>query len=1167
MKRVLLAFLNRPLFVGIGVAAAATLVWFVGPLLVVGDVHPLTSEPARWVAIGVLVAGALAYALLRTARSARRNRKLMEGLVGGARPRAAPGAHDLAQIGQRFEEAIALLKRSRLGGKRALFGALFGRPFVYQLPWYVIIGAPGAGKTTALVNSGLEFPLAAKLGKKPVRGVGGTRNCDWWFASEAVLIDTAGRFTTQDSDHDADRAAWFGFLDLLVRYRPRRPVNGVLLTLSVTDLLAANAEERKAHARKLRERVDELHARVGAGIPIYVMVTKADLLAGFMEFFADFDKDERAQVWGVTFPYAPAEAEADPLARIGAELAALEKRLDDCLLERLQSEHDRERRAAIYAFPQQWRVLRETLVGFLQSTFLQARGEIRPLVRGVYFTSATQEGTPVDRALGELARGLGLKSRIVAPSRPSGKTFFVTRLLRDVVFAEAGLAGTNLRLRRTRAILHWSAIGATCAVVVAALGLAWRSYEANRQVVTALDASLKALDGDVAKARASAQTDLVALVPALDALEGIAESNRRPGTEAPKVQRISFAMGLDQSTMLTAAAQDAYQHVLKEVFQRRIAARLEERLRAGRPDNVGLIYEALKAYLMLYGGRNFDAASLRGYLFADWDSTLPQNVGPVEREALRRHLDQLLAGGEVGAPARADRELIEKSRALVASVPLQQRIYDRLKSLDPGSGAPAFSIASAAGPNAAQFFIRPSGQSLAQGIAPLYSRAFLEQSLRARSQDVLRQFTGESGWVLGAEKTAPVEKLPPALQADIERLYLTDYARTWDEYLRDIHLVKLDNLAKSAQVAQALGRVDSPLVALFTGVEREVGVLARPAAAASTGTSTRSVDASPSASDRFDGLAHLVSGQPSVMQEAVALLSKLAAHLAAVEDAVKRRTAPPPSDVTREAVLFAARTPEPLRGMLTELATTSAGQVFATRRAEIARQLTNEIAPACTRALGPRFPLSQTATDEIPRQEFVRVFAAGGLIDGFFQRELAPYVDTSSTTWAFYKPDGSTEPADSLQAFQRAQAIREALFVDGGRTLGTRLEVRLLDMDAGVGSLVLDVDGQVLRFTRDAKQPQTLRWPGPNATGDTGYVQVRMFTSTPGGGEVEPLEGQWALLRLFAHVRSEPGATPDRVPVTFNVLGRRARFEVKSPTHSNPARLPALEQFQCPQRL
>ena len=1166
MKRAVLAFFNRPLFVALGVAAAGVLIWFASPLLAIGGIHPFASEPERWVAIAVLVACALVYALMRALRSARRNRKLIEGLGAGPQPQAAAGARDLAQIGQRFEEALALLKRTPLGGRRALLGALVGRPFVYQLPWYVIIGAPGAGKTTALVNSGLEFPLASKLGKTPVRGVGGTRNCDWWFASEAVLIDTAGRFTTQDSDREADRATWFGFLDLLVRYRPRRPINGVLLTLSVTDLLSSNAEERKAHANKLRERVDELHTRLGAGIPIYVMVTKVDLLAGFVEFFADFDKDERAQVWGVTFPYAPGMAEADPLARLGGELAALEKRLDECLIDRLQTEHDRERRAAIYAFPQQWRVLRETMIEFLQSTFAPARGEQRPLVRGVYFTSATQEGTPVDRALGELARALGLKSRIVAPARPSGKTFFVTRLLRDVVFAEAALAGTNLRLRKGRAILQWSALAATCVVVAGVLVLAWHAYSASRDRVLALGANLAALDSEVASARASAPGDIAALVPALNSLQSLGQAGA-PTTKPVQAGAPPLNLGFDQGEVLTAAAQDAYQHALKDAFQPRIAARLEERLRAGRPDNVGLIYEALKAYLMLFGGRNFDATALRGYLFADWDANLPQSVGPVERDALRRHLDQLLAGGEVGAPSRADRKLIDSSRALVAGVPLPQRVYDRLKSLDPGSDRAAFSIASAAGPNAGQAFVRASGQSLAQGVPALYSSAFLQQSLHSRSQDVLRQFSDESGWVLGAEKAAPVEKLPVAVQSEVDQLYLADYARVWDDYLRDVRLVKTDSIAKNAQVAQVLGRPDSPLLALFTAVGREVGALEQPGSTPGNGAATRAVEGAPGAStDRFASLGRFVTGQPPPIQEAVALVAKLATHLEAVEDAVKRRAAPPNSDVTHELAVFATRAPEPVRGMLAQLAATSAGLVFVTRRDEIARALASEVATPCTSALGARFPLAIGATDEISRQDFTRVFAAGGLLDGFFQRQLAPYVDTSAAGWGFYKPDGTVETSGALLPFQRAQTIREAFFADG-RALGTKLDFKVLEMDPGVGSLVLDIDGQILRFTRDSKQPLSVRWPSPAATGNSSYVQVRMFTNTPGSSEPTPLEGQWALLRLFSHLRAEPGAAPDRVIVTFNVVGRKARFEIKSATRANPVRLAALEQFQCPQHL
>ena len=57
----------------------------------------------------------------------------------------------------------------------------------------VLVAPPGAGKTTALVNSGLKFPLSRGATPAAVAGVGGTRYCDWWFTEDAVLIDTAGR--------------------------------------------------------------------------------------------------------------------------------------------------------------------------------------------------------------------------------------------------------------------------------------------------------------------------------------------------------------------------------------------------------------------------------------------------------------------------------------------------------------------------------------------------------------------------------------------------------------------------------------------------------------------------------------------------------------------------------------------------------------------------------------------------------------------------------------------------------------------------------------------------------------------------------------------------------------------------------------------------------------
>lgn len=1142
----------RTLLALLGLLAAAALLWFVGPLVAIAGVVPLAGEPARWIAIAALFGLAIAYRGWHAIAAARRNRALLAGLLAGVGPRepaATPGAAEVALLAQRFEQAVATLRRTRLGGrKRAWLAALAGRPYVDQLPWYILIGAPGAGKTTALVNSGLEFPLAHTLGAPVVQGVGGTRNCDWWFTSEAVLIDTAGRYTTHDSDRAADRAAWFGFLDLLQRHRPRRPINGVLLTLSVSDLLGASAARRRAHASELRERIEELHGKLGIAFPIYVLVTKADLLAGFMEFFADYDKDERAQVWGTTFPYQDDSTRDGPATRLASDFAALEKRLNDCLLDQLRGEADRTRRASIYTFPQQWRVLRQVLYEFLQAMLGELRAELRPCVRGVYFTSATQEGTPMDRALGGLVRALGLPGRNLAPSRPSGKTFFVTRLLRDVVFAESGLAGTNLRWRRQRAALEAGLIGVGACGVTAAGVLSWQAYADTRERISALGEQLPVIERHVAGAKRTPATDLPALLPALDAL-ALVGTDAADSQPPSALQRSARAVGIDRGEMLRAAAHDSYEHALRDAFLPRIAARLEQRLSAGEREHVELIYDTLKAYLMLFGGRSFDRDALRAYLLADWQATLPAGTTGEQLAALRRHLDRLLAGGEVGAPSSADPQLIARSRALVASVAPAQRVYQRVKQLDLAAGAAAFSAESAGGPAARRLFVRASGKPLADGIPALFSRAAFEQALPARTQEVLRQLAGEQGWVLGASTPAPAGAADPkALAAEVQRLYLDEYARRWDEYLADLRLAPAATLAASAEQAALLARPDSPLTAVLRAAARELSI-------APLG------DAADSAwAERFDAVRRYVAGPPGP-EALLPLLGTLAAHLTAVDDAAKRHAMPPASEVTRELAAAAQAAPEPVRGMLLQLATASAGQTFAALREPLSRQVASELAPQCARLVGAQYPLARNGSEELSREAFARTFAAGGLIDGFFQRQLLPHVDTSTRPWSFR---AGAAGGDALLPFQRAQAIRDAFFRDGGRQFGVRLELRLLELEPGIAEFSLDVDGQVLRFRPGASAPQTLQWPGPT---DSGRVHLQLVPSAGAAGPGHVFQGPWALFRLLDRVRSEPGPTPERWRLLFDVEGRKARFEVRAASALNPIARQELEQFQCPKKL
>src|SRR2546423_771815 len=155
--------------------------------------------------------------------------RMYSARAAGGRLRSALTSHDSESklLADKIAEALGKMKSAR--------GA--GRNYLYDRPWFVVIGPPGTGKTTALANSGLRFPVAPDN-----RAQAGTRNIDFFFAEEAILIDTAGRYTTQDSDSERDLRAWSAFLGALRRNRPMQPINGVIVTLALDTLATASTD-------------------------------------------------------------------------------------------------------------------------------------------------------------------------------------------------------------------------------------------------------------------------------------------------------------------------------------------------------------------------------------------------------------------------------------------------------------------------------------------------------------------------------------------------------------------------------------------------------------------------------------------------------------------------------------------------------------------------------------------------------------------------------------------------------------------------------------------------------------------------------------------------------------------------------------------------------------
>src|SRR5690606_37872300 len=137
---------------------------------------------------------------------------------------------DIVELQRQMQQGISALKETKLGKKH-------GRAALYVLPWYAIIGPPGSGKPTALRHSRVSFAFTGGGGSGRVRGVGGARNCAWSFTKDGTLLGTAGRFAVQDDDHEE----WLAFLDTLRRYRTKKPLNGLIVAVSIADVFQSTS--------------------------------------------------------------------------------------------------------------------------------------------------------------------------------------------------------------------------------------------------------------------------------------------------------------------------------------------------------------------------------------------------------------------------------------------------------------------------------------------------------------------------------------------------------------------------------------------------------------------------------------------------------------------------------------------------------------------------------------------------------------------------------------------------------------------------------------------------------------------------------------------------------------------------------------------------------------
>jgi type VI secretion system protein ImpL len=1173
MKAFLGFFASRWFLTFLGVAALSALVWFFGPLLsAFDDVLP------RVLLIGFFLALWLGINLFISWRRGRADTALAKGVAATA----DAGAEEVAAMGDKLTEALGLLKRAR--GTRG---------YLYEQPWYIIIGPPGAGKTTALLNAGLSFPLAAEMGQGAVAGVGGTRMCEWWFTEDAVLIDTAGRYTTQDSDAKVDRAGWEGFLDLLKTTRARQPLNGVLVAISITDIAASSPAERTAHARAIRTRIKELTERLAMRVPVYAMFTKADLLAGFTEFFDDLDRDRRGQVWGATF--ALKGNEAGQVAAFEGEFKGLLERLNARLLDRLQTERSPERRAMIAGFPAQVASLERPVLFFLQEAFGGSRLDPAPFLRGVYFASGTQEGTPIDRLTGALSRAFGVDQKRAPSLRPKqGRSYFLGRLLKDVIFGEAMLVSQKPGAARRRMLLRTGAFAGVAVVTLAAGAALWRSESQAQADIDRTAAALAAYEAGAQLVRLDpvGDSDLRAVMPLLDQARGLPH-----GYELGRDEGSSWGIGLSQTDKLSAAAKGIYRHGLERVLLPRLIWRLEAQIRGNlnRPD---FVYEATRVYLMLGRAGPLDRGLVREWMNLDWQQAYPGAQPAPFREALARHLDVLLNNPLPTIPL--DGALVEDARRTFSRVTLAERVYSRIRPIANAQNIPLWRPADAVGASGARVFMRGSNKPLTEGIPGLYTVDGFHKSVLPALPQAAREVASES-WVLGTK--SEIDPRSPQmlnLERDVVKLYTDEYAKAWDGMLADLNVVPLRNMGQAVQDLYVLSSPQSPMRDLLTAIARQLALSVPPpppggaAGAAALAAATAAAQAvTASAASRLQGVLGQSAGPPpeppgkaiddryKPLRDFVgtgpgAPIDNILKLLNDLQQQLNRMASAPPGGAAAPAIATgddparllqaeAARQPQPVARWLQGMALGGGTLRGGGAKAAVAAAFAGAGGPAslCAQAVDSRYPFVKGASNEIPMDDFGKLFAAGGLLDGFFNTQLRPFVDMSGRNWKPQDVDGVPAPvsaADLLQ-FQRAAVIRDLFFAASGAAPSVRFDITPVSLDAGAKQVTLDFDGVVVTYAQGPPRATQITWPGAARMNNVRLV----FDPPPAGGTgVLQDAGPWALFRLFSRGVLTQGGSAERYTLTFSLGERQAVFEIRAGSVLNPFAPGMLQEFRCP---
>lgn len=1042
--------------------------------------------------------------------------------------------------------------------------------YLYALPWYLVLGLENAGKTSLINRSGQNYVFSSVMrasGQKSENPY----SFDWWIGDESVLIDPDGELLTQGNHSNEDsgemeRRLWLHFVNWLGKTRNRRPLNGIVLALDVSRLATGTATERKAYANLLRARLRELMESLSTRLPVYVTLTKLDLLHGFEPFFKHYTRRQREEVLGFTFSLDSVDELDSWLNEFSQEYGQFIERVNDVLPHAVSAPMSLEERNAIYSFTRQVSGLKDILTNFLTEALASDQFSTSALVRGVYFTSVYQQGVPTNAFDDAASRRYGLDHAINKAQQAKNSTiYFTQKLFNNIIYPEAGLASDNVRVtKQNRRVIGLTVMACSIATVLL-VGTWHRYYLDNVQHSDAVLTKVNEYKNEfVPNISTVSQQDV------LEPLNKIREATLEFGFFRDKPEYISD-FGLYQGHTIGPMVEETYLNLLESRFLPMLMADLVVQLRQARTDEDKLA--VLRVYRMMVDNSGRYKHYVLDYFGKYWQR---EYAGQREiQKELIDHLDYAMLHTDLtGSRAKGDLNSeqvmkpydyeIGRVQAELSVIPNDQRVYRNLKLNSQVVLGPSINLRNLIGPVFDVVFEERAVNSSAIYIPQMLTKKGFEDYFMPQSESISELALIDS-WVLGLSKSAQFSEADKlALRENVRKLYVADYTSTWSSALSEINIryfhdindavSVLENLTSSIEPIQRLLRVLESNTQMYASIASDE-VAQEELLKNSKYNVAAQIDAP---FTELNSMLVEVGDKPAYINEVLLAVEGLHNYVKSIKespdvgmaalDATKARVKLVNADPIYTVKRIASGLPKPLNTMLEKLAEESWYVVKQEAIRHLEVRWHDDVYKTFQQKLAGRYPFNPSSKKDSSFEDFEAFFAPDGTLDNFYNTQLKMFVEEKVSV----NDEGNTQGVvrkEVINQLEQANKIRQAFFNRKG-VLDVSFSVEPLLLSSDKRRSVLNVDGQYLAYNHGPRDSVEFIWP--NTFRESAVSKV---TLVPSKNNMSPrsinIRGPWAFFRLLEQ-GDVVGASATSVDFKFSVDGGAMIYRLNSEADINP---------------